>query len=424
MEKLVACRRRNVLNKCKELLFERLKNNNTIIDPLISDHHCEIHSLLLIHILAKCFNSDTHSYDIEKLHEKEVEILTYAIFLCVLKIEYKDSLGFVIHIESINHLDGKMILSKKQETKFITEVKKKFNEESIKFVRKVAILDLKNILNECSASVTNNHVTLNVLPCYATIYTVLTYMKANNLPMIIVLTRVIKIGQCDNIRYGVSSRDVLYCEWQGSTLRYKTDLSAFDKIRPAIGVACHSIIGFKSEDKRYISKFNKYIDGIEFPSKQFMQNCDIGHLLMISAASHFQLTDLKALIIPMQYHNQSEYINSIFRKSSHNVTVPNFTLDGKFDFTGTNIFQQFNAHRNLGQDSYLVDQNYCTWEGQKVTRSVRNTFFSASHMYVTNFLEESKLEQTLNLSDTLGRIEIFKLPGNEAEEARKILDLA
>lgn len=155
MENTVACRRRNIIDKCEKLLFDRLINNNISIDPLISDHHCEIHSLLLIQIFVKCFNSERHTYDIEKLHAKDIEILSNAILLSVLKVEYKDKFGFVIHQESINSMGGKMVLSKKQENKFLADVKKKFNEESIKFVREVAILDLKTILRECSASVTH-----------------------------------------------------------------------------------------------------------------------------------------------------------------------------------------------------------------------------------------------------------------------------
>lgn len=422
MENTVACRRRNIIDKCEKLLFDRLINNNISIDPLISDHHCEIHSLLLIQIFVKCFNSERHTYDIEKLHAKDIEILSYAFLLSVLKVEYKDKFGFVIHQESINSLGGKMVLSKKQENKFLADVKKKFNEESIKFVREVAILDLKTILRECSASVTHNHTKFNLLPCYATIYAMLVYMRENDLPIIIVLTRVTKMGQGDAIRYGVTSRDVLYCKWQGNILRQKITLNDFDKIRPAIGITCHSITGFESDDDDFVSKFRKYIDGTEFPSKDFMKNCDIGHLLMISAANHLQLSDSKALVVPTGFHNQNEYINYTFEKFSDNATIPTYTLDSNFDFTGTNIFHQFIAHYKLGQELHL-DQNYCTWKGRKVTRSVRNTFFAASHMYVTNFLEEYRSGNFLHLNDTLGRVDIVKLSGNEADEACTILEL-
>lgn len=250
----------------------------------------------------------------------------------------------------------------------------------------------------------------------------LIYMRENDLPIIIVLTRVTKMGQGDAIRYGVTSRDVLYCKWQGNILRQKITLNDFDKIRPAIGITCHSITGFESDDDDFVSKFRKYIDGTEFPSKDFMKNCDIGHLLMISAANHLQLSDSKALVVPTGFHNQNEYINYTFEKFSDNATIPTYTLDSNFDFTGTNIFHQFIAHYKLGQELHL-DQNYCTWKGRKVTRSVRNTFFAASHMYVTNFLEEYRSGNFLHLNDTLGRVDIVKLSGNEADEACTILEL-
>lgn len=435
MEDMVACARRNVLEKCKNILFDRLNNNIYtvdpllninhvfLVDPLISDHQCQCHSLLLFHILSKCFDSERHTYDFEKLSEKDIEILSFGVLISILKIECEDKFGIVTRQESIMNLGGKMVLSKKQEKKFISDVKEMFNDESIQFIRRIATLNVKKILNECSASVTHNHITLHLLPCYITFYAILTHMKENNLPIIIVLTKVLKVGQCDDIQYSVTSRDILYCEWQGNTLRCKNNLNDFDKIRPAIGVTSHSIIGFEPIDEYFVSKFKKYIDGEEFPSKKFMQNCDIGHLLMISAASHFQLSESKSLVIPTKNQNRNEYTKYIFEKFSDNANIPDFTPDSRFDFNGTNIYNEFIAHHKLGQECYVFNQQYNTGEGEKIRRSSVNTFFTTTHMYVTNFLQEIKFAKKLQLNATLERNEICKFADNLAEDAIRIFEL-
>lgn len=99
-----------VKDNCKKQLVEILTKNDQkifdLVDPLLSDNQCQIHSIFILNILLKCYRYEERSFDVKLLQDDDMDILSEAVLLTFIKIEQIDAFGIQIRQESLENFGG------------------------------------------------------------------------------------------------------------------------------------------------------------------------------------------------------------------------------------------------------------------------------------------------------------------------------
>lgn len=381
----------HVIDLCKNLLFDALSHNGNIfdiIDPIVSDSLCHVHSVLILHTLLKCYNLDRCSYDVDRLQENDIEILSNAVLLSLMKVLQSDKINFVIHELSLEDFCNFIHKSKRQERKFIAGVKAKFNSESVRLLRSLGTGEVKCILNKCSAFIHHSHFQLNVLPCYATMFALFGYIRDNGLPIIVVLRRIVRTTVEMNVKYRVHSREIMFFQFDQGRYKLGENLSECDKLRPVITFNCFSSIDFGSSNSNYMSKFSKYIEESEFPSTKFLINCDIVNLLMMAMANHTQLCESSELQLPKGHVNRDAYCKMLYKTSSTAFIEKSYCVESEFELNCNNIYEQYISHFNLGLECNSDHNPYADFTNGVFKRTNNNILLGMEHVTVSNYYNE------------------------------------
>lgn len=408
----------SVKKTCRKEIIDLLSTNDTklfdAIDPLLSDNQCQVHSLFVLSILLKCYRPDNASYDIMSLDENDIETLSDAAFLTSIKIDQADGFGVVLRQKSLEHFGGSLD-SRKNESKFIARVKERFNGKSVDFMRSIAEGSVKRILDDCVASIPHSKIKLKILPCYATVYALMAYVRTKRLPILIALKR-IELRDCHSgSRYKVNSLVSYYYRWNGVKFQYhsRSSLNECELKQPSVAFDCYSLYNVRPCVGANF-KHEKYADGSTFPSHSFFIGCDIGHLIMAALSTHFQLSESKELAINPGYQTSDDYIRSVFKSHSTDSTKQSFTVDSRFKWDCANVYEQYLAHRELARDFNGEQSQYATFDRSLITRRVRNAFFGVRHARVSNYLMECTKALCYNGDVELERNDYFPDVNKEA----------
>ncbi|XP_037041643.1 uncharacterized protein LOC119078254 [Bradysia coprophila] len=389
----------NILSRCEQILFADGKDPFEFLDPILSDTQCHIHALFIISKLTQLGNnSQTCDFkNLKTLPSTERTLLSYVVLLSILKYEEIDEVGFVRVNRLIDYF-GILTGRTNAEKLFIAGLKETFNSHSTQNLKDLTSGKLKQVLEECDASLRIKKFRLQLQPCYASLYTVLKYMGDNNLPIIIPLVR-FKTGQLDD-KLSIESKTLLYFEFQKSknSFVYKNEknLTEEDRTRPTIVITCYSVI-----TNNYPEYFEEFMDGSQLPSDKFLtEDVDVRELLLVTAAGHAQLAGNN------NENRTDDYVKELYKKNSNLSMVPSCTaFAGNFDLIEDNIYGCYERHYNMAQKYGIVDARYsyrlkCADEQGMiesfafVIRRNENTLFNVDHVAVSTFNREFKRMNT------------------------------
>lgn len=404
----------SIKDNCKKQLIEILTRNDIklfdLMDPLLSDNQCQVHSIFILNTLLKCYQYDERSYDVNRLQDDDIKTLSEVVLLTIIKMEQIDEFGVAMRQESLENFGG-YLSSKKKESKFIAEIKENFNSKSVEFIRKIGKKSVQRILDDCAASIPQTKIKLKILPCYATVYAMMTYVKEKRLPILIALKRIeLKNVFPSDVKYKLNSMDIFYYKWNGVRFQCYENLNECEMNQPSITFDSYSLYDIGSP----LFNYQNFIEKSKFPSKSFFINCDIGHLIMASLATHFQLSESKDLTINPGYHSRDDYIHSIYKSSSTESQKQFYSVESQFDYNSTNVYEQYLAHYSLGKDFNSNDPQYSTFRKCIAIRRIRNAFFGVRHAHVSNYFNEYSKKLRLNTDVELEQIEIFSDINKEA----------
>lgn len=395
-----------VKDNCKKQLVEILTKNDQkifdLVDPLLSDNQCQIHSIFILNILLKCYRYEERSFDVKLLQDDDMDILSEAVLLTFIKIEQIDAFGIQIRQESLENFGG-YVCSKKMESKFLAQTKENFNSKSVEFIRKIAKKSVKQILDNCTATIPHSKIKLKVLPCYPTVYAMMTYIKEKGLPIVVGLKRIELRKKSFDVKYRVNSVDIFYYKWDGVKFQCKENLTECELKQPCITFDSYSLYDIDSSSLNH----ENYVEKFKFPSNSFFVNCDIGHMIMASLSTHFQLSESKELTINAGYHSSDDYIHSIYKNSSTKSQEQCFSVDSQFESNNTNVYEQYLAHVRLAEDINCKNSQYARFHKCMATRRTQNTFFGVRHARVSNYFKEYSKKLRWNTDAQLEQIEVF-----------------
>lgn len=398
----------DVLNHCKIILLDTLQNNGNIfeiLDPLVSDNQCQMHSLMLLNILRKCYKIDDYSYDVNRLNSTDIKILSYAVLLSYLKGATIDKFNFVVHEVSLDNFCN-YFSTKSAEKRYIASVKVKFNAESVEFIRSLATEDVKSILNECTAVRFYSGNQLQLMPNYSIMFPLFTYLKDHSLPILILFQRLEREMVESDLKYRLHSTEVLLFKLEQGKYRLCDEVNDNDRMQPTIAFKCYSCIGYEPSDENYLSKFGKYIDDSIFPSQVFFQNCDIINLLMMASAD-YQLPASPSLLLPNGYDNAQTYAEMLYKTNSSRSIRKCYSIHSECSVDSTNIYEQYIGHYNLALACNSSDcTQYCEVVNGAIKRTDRNVFFAIGHVCISNY--ERECGQQICVKDLLDRTEIYE----------------
>lgn len=372
-----------------------------LLDPLLSDNQCQVHSIFLLNTLLKCYRYDDRWYDINRLDDNDVAILADAVLLTSIKIKQSDGFGLVVRQESLEHFGG-YLDSRKTESRFIAQIKENFNSKSVDFMRKIAAKSVSRILNDCSASIPHSKIKLKILPCYATVYALIAHIKIKRLPILIALKR---IEIHSEIKYKVNRMDIYYYKWNGMKFQFIEKLDECEMNEPCVTFDSYSLYNVETSSAN--CKYEMYADGSTYPSHSFFINCDIGHMIMASLATHFQLSESKDLTLNPGFNTSDDYIRSIYKTASTESTEQSYSVESLFETNGVNVYEEYLAHHRLAVDFNGENSQYATYHKSVVTRRSQNAFFSVRHAHVSNYLNEQAKKVSCNCEIELGRHDFF-----------------
>lgn len=384
-----------VIHRCKDVLLKALQNDHDnafdMLDPLVSDNQCHMHSLLLLNILRKCYRVEDFSFDLNRLNDYDIEILSLAAFLSHFKVATIDDFDFVVREVSLDNF-CKAFDTKTAERRFIGSVKAKFNVESTRFIKSLATDEVKCIMEACSAYRLYSGHELQLLPHYPTLFPIFAYLKENDLPILVVLQRLERksVATTAGLQYRLHSTEIMLFKLENGTYRLCDQPTQAEKFQPTIAFSWFSCIGYGPSDKNYLSKFRRFIDESTFPSRKFFRNCDITNLLMMSAAE-YQLPSSPTLSIPDGYGNGKVYAEYLFKMNSVNSTTTTkcYDIESEFDLHSTNVYEKYIGHYNLALDCNSGDcSKYCEVVNGAVKRTDKNIFFAPVHVQVSNYKRE------------------------------------
>lgn len=372
-----------VLDRCVEILTDAMNSGGDVLellDPLISDAQCHMHSVLILEVLRKCYDNRDRSFrGVEKLDDKDKKILAYAVLFSLMRVQHKDTLGFVVQESSIHDFNLSVLDHRKKEKRYTIEARKEFNSYSVEYVKNVASDNIKEILME--SAVTSARSKMHLLPFYASMHAVIDYIKARKLPIIVPLISICTRVVGKDIKYRIRSKDVRFYEFRedrGNRFYYKNNVGESEKYLPTVAINCYRLIAGSTPD---ISTAH-----------------DITDLLMLYAASHGQLAT--NTVLPAGYEDANEYVIKLYENHP-------------------TVLDDFEHYHELGKKYNLIDARYSSCipasaEGGiekllTVERSRKGIFFFVDHIFVSNYHREYQRSKDVDCTTEVNGCEVFKV---------------
>lgn len=397
----------NVLAHCEQFLFAGHEDIFDLLDPVISDAQCQVHSLFIISKWLQIQDINNFQDDNPK-RLSSVKLLSYVVLLSALKYEEKDEVGFIIYSQLVDGL-GIFSGSVKAEKSFISNLKQTFNLYSIEYLKEISNGNIKKIFQDCNAILDYSKNPLQLVPCYVTFYTLFKYMAERNLPIVLSLTRFRADPEVSNGGLNIISKSLFYFEFQKSkntfVFRREKDLSEEEMQQPTVTFNCFSIINWQ-----YPKYFEEYMDGTELPSHKFLtEECDIRDLIMIIGAGHIQLIN--------EEMDETTSVTPLFEQYSDTSVKPGpHPFKGNFNLIEKNVHGCYKYHQKIAEKfgiahsrysfkSQFLDQSNAEERSVLVNRRSENTFFTINHVKVLTYLKSSEVLNSYTVGSGVPLIE-------------------
>lgn len=403
-----------VLNRCISLLNDENQDIFELLDPLVTDTQCHIHSVLIIDKLLKAYdkNEEPH-YNMKRLGIEDIKILSYAVLLSLLKYEEKDEFGFVVHHQLLN--SSRIFTNRrKAEQRFINEIKQMFNSASTDFMKQNSSEKIKTILETCEVLLNSTRIKLKSYPHYVTVYAALQYMEKQKLPIIISLMQFNVNAEKNDLN--IHRKSVLFYEFQDDQkmFRYKKheNLNEHDKNQPTIAFTCFSVINNNKNNAKHEQLLSEKI---------LTENCDIRDVLMINFAGYL---NIKSNTQINESKSKQEYMKTVFKQhSNQNIAMGSNPFEGNFRLIEENIFGCYEFHNEMSEN-FMVKGRYLKYVSKEedvivVNRTWENIFLNADHANVSSYSREYENLNRLNIHARVPLAERIDLKITEAKESIK-----
>ncbi|XP_066248752.1 uncharacterized protein [Euwallacea similis] len=350
-----------ILDMCLQLVLDAMKQGDSnhvfkLLDPLVSDNQCQIHSLLILDVLNKHYDISTSSYNIKELGEEDKKILSRAVLLTLLKVKHSDTFGLGLRNISSNDFCG-LVTSKCRESEFIDEIKKEFNSYSVKYMRDATTGKIKDVFTKGGA-VTSKGVELKLLPCYGSFCVLIDKIQKTKYPIILSFVDIrVKKSADSEVVYTLTDKYVLFYEFREDKFYYKENPDNSEKKRPAIVFFGYNLINLDVS-------VSKYLESIAKSPKNFLKKVDPRHILLLSAAGHSQLCKGAMLSAKEEKGDPEEYVRKLLEEKEDTEEYARELLKEKFSLTDR-FTQYFKAAEGYGSK----DACYITKEGNSITRT-------------------------------------------------------
>ncbi|WP_264329745.1 MULTISPECIES: OTU domain-containing protein [unclassified Wolbachia] len=419
-----------ILARCEELICDKCDKGEDIfelLDPLVSDSLCQIRPLFILSMLPKfCKEGKLSRDEVKNLTKKEKDLFLPVILLSLLKYRKKDKLGIAVLEESIDNFGG-VSLGKDKEEELIAKMKSEINLHSIEYIKNIANERVQKILGTCKGVLlySKHNITLKVLPCYISVYAVISCMEQKGLPIIISLVRINRV----NDQLSIDSKDVLFYKFQAEnkkTFYYKKeeDVDENEKVQPTLAFFCFSLINGECS-----KEYKEYADGTQVPSKKFLtEDCDIRNILMLHPAGHIQLplcTKLPEEDKPSKDEEKlRKYVESLYEKCPDGSVELQDPLVDDFHSIDKDFLGYNNMHVNFARRFGIKDTRYShhvkVGNLAKVTRRSENALFAIHHICLSNYSREREYQKSLAPDAKVNMEEDIKVD-KATEKAKEVL---
>lgn len=381
---------------------------------------CHIHSVLIIYKLLKAYDiNGVPHYNMKRLENEDIKILSYAVLLSLLKYEKKDEFGFVVHHQLMNGA-GILTKRKKAERRFINGIKQHFNSVSTEFIKSVTSARMKSILVSCEVPFISTGIKLKSYPDYVTFYAALEYIEKQQLPIIVSLMQLNVNAETNNLN--IHRKSVLFYEFQDrqKIFRYKKHehLNERDKSQPTIAFTCFSVIN-QNNNKNIISTESEQL---LLSDKFLTEDCDIRDVIMVCVASYLN-TKSNAQI--NEATTKQEYMKAAFKQhSNQNIEIGSQPFKGNFRLIEENIFGCYEFYHEMA-DRFMLKGRYLNYVSKEeenviaVNRTYENIFFGLDHVNASSYSREYAILNRLNISARVPLAERIYLKRAEAKESIK-----
>lgn len=276
------------LNKAKKHLREGQLDQ---FDALVGDTACQIRAIMVALIHTKLISSNNDNPgDIALISEKDFEILKELVLLtCSKKQEgVCPNLKERSCTQTLNKNSG-IELTKSATDKLIKKCQKNTSKHSVEFLKEQLSLiapqdvELNNVLNFCKS----DQFSRIQAPCYAAFKVIFKIIKANNIPIIVKITRICSCKETHKIRltYKIDNNRLISC-----------DIDSLDSNQAALVFEGYSEADNCTEPTENCS-LRDYIN--------FFNSFDIETVIFANVALHSQFTGVtqEELAIPFDQLN-------------------------------------------------------------------------------------------------------------------------